>query len=85
MATKRRRNGQRKATRGPGGLVFKARKEKKLSQRALANATGLSHNFICEIESGKKRPGLDSVGPLCRALGLDPSIFLGGSRGASRA
>lgn len=44
------------------------RRERGLSQEALAEATGLSANFVGEMERGLKAPGLAVIVRLARAL-----------------
>jgi transcriptional regulator with XRE-family HTH domain len=46
----------------------RVRHERGLSQETLAEATGLSTNFIGEMERGLKAPGLGVVVRLARAL-----------------
>lgn len=51
-----------------GASLRRVRHQRKLSQEALAEATGLSTNFIGEMERGLKAPGLVVIVRLCRAL-----------------
>lgn len=46
----------------------RVRHERGLSQEALAEATGLSTNFVGEMERGLKAPGLGVIVRLARAL-----------------
>jgi transcriptional regulator with XRE-family HTH domain len=51
-----------------GLALRRVRRERGLSQEALAEATGLSANFVGEMERGLKAPGLGVVIRLSRAL-----------------
>jgi transcriptional regulator with XRE-family HTH domain len=51
-----------------GVALRRARRERGLSQEALAEATGLSANFVGEMERGLKAPGLGVIVRLARAL-----------------
>jgi len=51
-----------------GIALRRIRHESGLSQEALAEATGLSTNFIGEMERGLKAPGLAVIVRLARAL-----------------
>jgi transcriptional regulator with XRE-family HTH domain len=52
-----------------GDSLRRVRLEKGLSQERLAELTGLSTNFVGEMERGLKAPGLTVVVRLARALG----------------
>jgi transcriptional regulator with XRE-family HTH domain len=52
-----------------GASLRRVRREKGLSQERLAELTGLSTNFVGEMERGLKAPGLTVVVRLARALG----------------
>lgn len=51
-----------------GDALRRIRREKGLSQERVAELTGLSTNFIGEMERGLKAPGLAVVVRLSRAL-----------------
>ncbi len=53
-----------------GKVIKAARKSKKMTQRGLANVTGTSVKFICEVERGKESVQVDKVFDLLRALSL---------------
>ena len=59
-----------------GKIIRKARLEKKLSHDNLANATGLSIDYLKKIESGKSRPPVGTLISIARALGIDSSALL---------
>ena len=51
------------------------RKERGLSQRALAKLAGVSQALIAEIERGKHPPSAASLAKIASALGLAPADF----------
>jgi transcriptional regulator with XRE-family HTH domain len=51
-----------------GIALRRVRHMRRLSQEALAEATGLSANFVGEMERGLKAPGLGVIVRLARAL-----------------
>ena len=51
-----------------GSTLRRVRREKGLSQEQLAELTGLSTNFVGEMERGLKAPGLTVIVRLARAL-----------------
>jgi transcriptional regulator with XRE-family HTH domain len=56
-----------------GSSLRETRTEKHLSQERLAELTGLSTNYIGEMERGLKAPGLPVIVRLARAL--DVSVY----------
>ncbi|MDD2627488.1 MAG: helix-turn-helix transcriptional regulator [Clostridia bacterium] len=55
-----------------GIRIRKARKEKELTQFALAEEVGVSSNFLGDVERGIKSPSLDTI--VCIANVLDVSL-----------
>ena len=53
-----------------GRTLREIRKEKGFSQERLAELTGVSANFVGEMERGLKAPGLVVIVRLSRALGV---------------
>lgn len=53
-----------------GSLLRNLRKESGLSQRQLAERSGLSHEHICAIENGKYNVGIDTLSAITRELGF---------------
>ncbi len=53
-----------------GRSVRSLRKQRGLSQEELAEACGLSRNYISDIERGVRNPGLLVLAGLARALGV---------------
>jgi transcriptional regulator with XRE-family HTH domain len=63
-----------------GQQVRALRLQKRLSQVALAQATGVTAPYISFLESGQRgtRPSYPFVLRLARALDVDPGAFLAG-------
>ena len=55
--------------------VKRLRNISNMSQASLADATGLTHNFINDIENGKKWVSAETVGKLSKALKAEPYQF----------
>ena len=50
-------------------------KNTKLSQEELADAIGLERTYISKIESGKKNITIETLGLICKGLGIAVSDF----------
>lgn len=61
------------------------RAERDLTQKALAEAADLSPAYVSQIESGQKRPSMDTLERLAGALGVPVSELLSGSGGDAAA
>lgn len=59
-----------------GKVLRAARKQRRLSQEALAADAGLERNYISLLEGGSSSPTLRVVFKLCAILGLPPSELL---------
>ena len=59
-----------------GKTIRKIRLDKKLTLDFLANETGLSKEFIKEVEAGEKRPPVGTLLQISRALGVDSGFLL---------
>ena len=59
-----------------GAHVRELRLERGLSQEELAFGCARSLNYTSEIETGKRNPTLDTIGPICAALGVKMSDML---------
>jgi transcriptional regulator with XRE-family HTH domain len=59
-----------------GACVRAARQKAGLSQRDLAETTGLQQNHISNIEQGKLNITLDTMAVLAKALDLDLRVLL---------
>lgn len=57
-----------------GGLISEKRKSIKMTQSKLSGLTGLSRNFIADIEAGRYMPSLPSAFNL--AVALDQDLFI---------
>ncbi len=55
--------------------LIRLRKERNLSQRQLAFATGVVRMGIVRYEQGAAEPRMDSVEALARELGVEPKVF----------
>lgn len=53
-----------------GEKLKKARQEKNMKLRDVADATNLSISYISDIENGNSTPPVDTLTSLCRALDL---------------
>lgn len=59
------------------GEVLRAlRRQKGLSQEALAHAAEMERNYVSLIELGRHSPSIRVVWKLCSVLSLTPSAFL---------
>jgi transcriptional regulator with XRE-family HTH domain len=58
-----------------GKNLKRLRTRKNISQLALANQAGLTHNFINEIENGRKWVSPESLAKLAGALDAEPYQF----------
>lgn len=58
-----------------GRRIAELRREKGLTQEALAEAMGVSRNHIADIELGVRNTGVWSLLLICKALGL-PAVAL---------
>lgn len=54
-----------------GLIVYRARKNKNLTQPALAELTGLSAAMISKIENGLANPTLETMTCLCEHLNIE--------------
>ena len=60
-----------------GQLLKRIREKKGLSQRKLAERSGLESAYICQLEAGKtKSITLRTARALAKGLGVRPEIFL---------
>ena len=52
------------------------REAARLTQLALAAASGVTHETICQLELGRRAPQATSLGKLARALQVAPTLFV---------
>lgn len=60
-----------------GNNLKRARLRRAMSQRNLAEASGVSQKSITDIENGKREPYPSTVRKLATALGVDPAVLVG--------
>ena len=58
-----------------GQRIRKARHER-FSQEALSQAAGLNVFYVGRLERGVTNPGLDQIGAIASALGVDPLVLI---------
>lgn len=56
--------------------VRRLRRERDLSQRALAAVAGLAEKHVSEIERGNREPKLTTIFKLARGLGVPPEALI---------
>lgn len=66
----------RKKAQPFGKRVMKLRRERKLSLADVANETGLSKDYISDMEKGEVIPPVAVILQVSRALGIDSSLLL---------
>ncbi|AOY76660.1 helix-turn-helix domain-containing protein [Clostridium formicaceticum] len=59
-----------------GRVISDKRQSKKLTQLELSELTGLSRNYICDIENGRYMPSLDALTKLALPLNIDLNFLL---------
>ncbi|EJL32222.1 putative transcriptional regulator [Caulobacter sp. AP07] len=59
-----------------GSNVRRLRKERGLSQEALADEVGLAVTYVGQIERGQRNPTLDVVERFAEVFGVDPLEML---------
>lgn len=64
--------------RSIGALIRKLRKEKGLTQRALAAAVGIHHTYLSKLENGRVdvTPTAENLIAMAEVFGIDPDTFL---------
>lgn len=53
-----------------GSKIKEIRQTKNISAKELANKIGITPVFLCYIESGNKKPSLDTLEKICKALDI---------------
>ncbi|MBW1704867.1 MAG: helix-turn-helix transcriptional regulator [Deltaproteobacteria bacterium] len=66
----------KKKTQPIGKKLLKMRRDKKLTLKNLANETGMTTQYISEVEKGEVTPPVSVILQLSRALEIDSSILL---------
>ena len=60
-----------------GDALREVRRQRGLSQEALALEAGIERNYVSLLELGKNSASVRVLFKLCAVLGLSPSAFLG--------
>jgi transcriptional regulator with XRE-family HTH domain len=60
-----------------GEMLRGLREERAMSQQSLADAAGISQIAISFYELGKREPGWNAVVKMCKALGVECTVFDG--------
>ncbi|MCL2796710.1 MAG: leucine-rich repeat protein [Firmicutes bacterium] len=63
-----------------GNFIYELRKEKGLTQAELSAQLGLSNKAVSKWETGETMPGIDTLAPLAKALGVSVDELLTGER-----
>jgi transcriptional regulator with XRE-family HTH domain len=66
--------------RAVGRAIQRRRKERQLSQEALAELTGLHRNYVGQVERGERNVTTGTLISIARALGVSASVFFEGVR-----
>ena len=59
-----------------GSRVRQQRELNNLTQSQLARKVGVTGSFIGHIERGEKKTSVDTIGALCNALEISPTVLL---------
>lgn len=55
-----------------GSVIRSAREAKKLTRREVGEALSLSDQYIYQIETGRRRPTLETLWEMAKLLEIDP-------------
>lgn len=58
-----------------GNIIKSKRREKKMTQSLLSEATGLSRNYISDIENGRYMPSTESLSKIAVCIDLDLNVL----------
>lgn len=58
-----------------GNIIKSKRREKKMTQSSLSEITGLSRNYISDIENGRYMPSTESLSKIAVCIDLDLNIL----------
>jgi transcriptional regulator with XRE-family HTH domain len=58
-----------------GNIIKSKRKEMKLTQYDLSKKTGLSRNYISDIENGRYMPSTESLSKIAVCIDLDLNVL----------
>ncbi|MEN4977559.1 helix-turn-helix transcriptional regulator [Erwinia billingiae] len=60
-----------------GNRIALLRKDKHLTQEALADACDLDRSYLSSLETGKRNPSLSTISKLAKALGIHMKEIFG--------
>jgi transcriptional regulator with XRE-family HTH domain len=58
-----------------GNIIRSKRREKKMTQAFVSRITGLSRNYISDIENGRYMPSVDSLSRIAVCINLDLNVL----------
>ena len=61
-----------------GKRIHQLRQEQQVSMRAVANGTGMSNAFICQLENGQSVPTVHTLWRLAGFFGVTMDFFMEG-------
>jgi transcriptional regulator with XRE-family HTH domain len=64
-----------------GAQLRRLRRERALSQRELQDMTGIAHDSISQLETGKRQAQPKTIRKLAEALGVEPKELMKGENG----
>lgn len=59
-----------------GNAIKTLRKQKKITQKQLAELSDISTNALCNIETGQSFPSMATIGKICSSLNVPESYLL---------
>jgi transcriptional regulator with XRE-family HTH domain len=59
-----------------GKRLHELRQEHQVSMRSLANGTGLSNAFICQVENGQSVPSIDTLWRIAKYFDVSVGWFI---------
>ncbi len=59
-----------------GGLIRKARKDKKLTLKVVSYRAGISEGFLSQVENNVSSPSVDKLVSICNAIGINAGDLL---------
>jgi transcriptional regulator with XRE-family HTH domain len=67
-----------KFTQVDGNRLRQLRRERAFSQRDLSRITGIAHDSISHLETGKREAQPKTIRKLAEALGVEPKVLMKG-------
>lgn len=59
-----------------GSLIRKARKERKLTLKAVAEKASISEGFLSQVENDVNSPSVDTLMRICKAIDINPGDLI---------